>query len=75
MRIIMISFFCLMLAEAAMAQTNCQTIGNQTYCNGPNGYNSNSQTYGNNTYIQERNNSGQQRQTTCQRIGNQTYCN
>jgi hypothetical protein len=75
MKTIMLTGVCLMLTASAMAQTNCQTIGNQTYCHGPNGYNSNSQTLGNNTYIQERAPGVQQRNTTCQRIGNQLYCN
>lgn len=64
-----------MFATSATAQTNCQTYGNQTKCNGANGYNSNSQTYGNQTYIHENGPNGQQRNTTCQRFGNQTYCN
>ena len=75
MRTIVLAGFCLMLTTPAIAQTNCQTIGNQTFFSGPNGYNSNSQNIGNQTFIHENGPNGQQRNTTCQRIGNQTFCN
>lgn len=73
MRKIILFCVCVTLAASAVAQTNCQTYGNQTYCNGPNGSTTTSQTLGNQTRNLQ-NGPGGQRVTTCRTYGTQTRC-
>jgi hypothetical protein len=68
------------VSSAALAQTTCQTIGSQTFCNGPNGSNMTGQRIGNFDFYNgtaRDPNTGQTRtfNQTCQWIGNMRVCN
>ena len=62
------------LASPAFAGVTCNTIGQYTYCNGDDGYNSTTNQIGNYRYTNE-NYGGQSRQVICNTIGQFTYCN
>jgi hypothetical protein len=73
----------LLMATGAWAQTTCQQIGNQTFCNGPNGSTMTGQRIGTQEFwsgsLGVPSSNGGTRSVPfnqhCQQIGNQTFCN